>query len=138
MKVLTLLCGLFLVFAIPMSCFSQQGEIYLTGTWTAPGDDSTDGTASIYDMRYSTDQDSLINYWSGCAEVGNLPIPDTSGTSQSVTDTLVVKVGVTYYVAIKAADEVPNWSNLSNFETFIREDDIPPSVPIITNMQFTW
>ncbi len=84
----------------------------VTLTWTAPGDDGTTGTASTYDVRYSTSLISAAN-WDSATQVANEPTPTAAGTSQSITiDGL--ENGTTYYFAMKTSDEVPNTSALSN------------------------
>ena len=84
----------------------------VTLTWTAPGDDGDVGTASEYDLRYS---ESLITdaNWDQAVQVSGLPSPQSSGSSESFTVT-GLNPGTTYYFALKAADEMLNWSSLSN------------------------
>ncbi len=78
-----------------------------TLTWTAPGDDGNEGTALVYDVRYS--QDSITDdNWSEATQLIGEPTPSIAGS----TETYEVS-GIGYY-AIKAADEVPNWSGISN------------------------
>ena len=81
-------------------------------TWTAPGDDGSTGTATSYDIRYST---STINdgNWASATQVSGEPTPATAGTAQNMTVS-GLSADTTYYFAIKTADEVPNWSGLSN------------------------
>ena len=81
-------------------------------TWTAPGDDLSNGTASQYDVRYSTNIITAANFTSATA-IGNEPVPTVAGTVEHVTITGLV-ASTTYYFAMKSADEVPNWSVLSN------------------------
>jgi chitodextrinase len=80
--------------------------------WTAPGDDGTSGTASAYEMRFST---SLINdaSWNSATVVSGLPGPQPSGTRQSVVVRGLTSA-TTYWFAIKTVDEAGNWSGLSN------------------------
>ena len=87
-----------------------SSSVYLT--WTAPGDDSLTGTASQYDMRYSTSPITTANFFSATRWT-NMPAPLIAGTKQSVTIT-GLSPGTTYYFAFKTADEVPNWSGISN------------------------
>ncbi|MFH1679504.1 MAG: fibronectin type III domain-containing protein [Candidatus Eisenbacteria bacterium] len=82
--------------------------------WTAPGDDDTSGTASRYDIRRSTLPDSLADWWDSlCVSLDSVPIPKAAGEEESLligpleTDTV-------YSFALRSADEVPNWSGLSN------------------------
>jgi len=89
----------------------------VTGTsvklsWTAPGDDGTQGIAYQYDIRYSTSLTSEAS-WNSATQVGGEPTPGASGTSQSFT-VVGLSPSTSYYFAIKTLDEVPNWSELSN------------------------
>ena len=81
-------------------------------TWTAPGDDGSSGTASQYDVRYST---SLINEsnWGTALQVSNEPSPSIAGSTENYTLSGLLP-NTNYYIAIKTADEVPNWSIISN------------------------
>jgi hypothetical protein len=84
----------------------------ITLAWTAPGDDSSTGTASQYDIRYSTS--SIIpSNWSSAIRCSGEPKPKPVGSSE----TFVVNgldPNTTYFFAIKTADEASNWSGLSN------------------------
>jgi len=81
-----------------------------TLNWTAPGDDGDVGTASVYDIRYSTELITEEN-WDSAIQFEGEPVPQIAGSSESFE----VELGSgTYYIAIKTADEVPNWSLLSN------------------------
>jgi hypothetical protein len=80
--------------------------------WTAPGDDGAAGTARSYDIRYSTAPITAGNFASATA-VSGVPVPAAGGTAQSVVAT-GLSAGTLYYFALKTADEVPNWSDLSN------------------------
>ncbi len=114
---------------------SAEGSIKLT--WTAPGDDGIVGLAVNYLLRYSsitnisndTDFSAL-----GLTFIGQYPpSPETSGNVQSMT-VLNLEPGVTYYFALKAADERDNtgvWNratgvNEKNFATAF--DTAPPTV----------
>ena len=81
-------------------------------SWTAPGDDGNTGTATSYDVRYSTAPITDAN-WSSATQVTGEPAPAPAGTSQSMTVT-GLSPSTTYYFAIRTADEVPNISSLSN------------------------
>lgn len=90
---------------------SEEGEVFLS--WTATGDDGMTGTASSYDIRYSLYPISSEEDWDNATKVSNIQLPDGPGSFE----TLVVsglERGKIYYFAMKVADEVPNWSELSN------------------------
>ncbi|MBU1046500.1 fibronectin type III domain-containing protein [Patescibacteria group bacterium] len=97
-------------------------------SWTAPGDDGTTGTASVYDVRYST---SIINdsNWASATQATGEPTPSVAGTSESMTVS-GLSPSTLYYFAIKTSDEVPNTSALSNvpsLSTTALADTTPPS-----------
>ncbi len=80
--------------------------------WTAPGDDAGTGTATTYDVRYST---AIINdeNWSSATQATGEPNPSIAGSSESMTVS-GLSPSTTYYFAIKTSDEVPNTSDISN------------------------
>jgi hypothetical protein len=89
----------------------QPGEVRLF--WTAPGDDGlASGPAAQYDLRYS-DAAITAENWASAAAVPSGPAPGMAGSAESFTVGGLVPNTV-YYFALKAADEVPNWSGLSN------------------------
>lgn len=93
---------------------SGNGEVDLT--WTAPGDDGNQGQASTYDIRYVPYANGPIDTeaeWNGATQVEGEPTPGPAGTPESFTVTGLTP-GASYYFALKTADEVPNWSGLSN------------------------
>ena len=83
-----------------------------TLTWTAPGDDGNVGTATEYDIRYSTSNITEAN-WASATQCMGEPSPKISGSVETFTNTNL-SPATTYYFALKTADEVPNWSGLSN------------------------
>ncbi len=83
-----------------------------TLTWTAPGDDGTNGTATEYDVRFSTAVITDANF-SSATQAANVPVPSTGGTGETFTVTGLT-ANTTYHFALKTADEVPNVSTLSN------------------------
>jgi hypothetical protein len=84
----------------------------VTLSWTVRGDDGTTGTATSYDLRYSMGQLNNGNF-SGGIRVSGVPAPQAPGTTQIFTVTGLTP-GTTYYFGLKTADEVPNWSTVSN------------------------
>jgi polygalacturonase/phosphodiesterase/alkaline phosphatase D-like protein len=84
----------------------------LTLNWTAPGDDGSTGTASSYDIRYSTSSIDETN-WSSATQVSGEPAPQAAGSAESVTVS-GLSSDTTYYFAIKTSDEAGNVSAISN------------------------
>ncbi len=99
-------------------------------TWTAPGDDGGVGTASQYDIRYSrwTLNDQT---WDTAAQLSGEPPPKPGGEQDSFFVT-GISPNRGYYFAMKTADEVPNWSQLSNITRglgyYVYLDPTPRSV----------
>jgi phosphodiesterase/alkaline phosphatase D-like protein len=124
---------------------SNPSSSSITLSWTAPGDDSVSGTASQYDIRYSTSLITDAN-WGSATQVSGEPTPLPAGQSQTFIVT-GLQSNTTYYFAIKTADEVPNWSGLSNVPTGITTQElIPPrnitnlatSNPTGSSITLTW
>jgi len=90
--------------------------------WTAPGDDGNSGTATSYDIRYSTSTINSSN-WNSAIQVSGEPTPDSAGSSESMTVS-GLSPSTTYYFAIKTSDEVPNVSGLSNI---VSATTLPPT-----------
>ena len=88
------------------------GTATITLTWTAPGDDGQNGTASQYDLRYLTTPITESNF-ALSTPVSGEPAPAAAGTSQTFT-VGGLNYGTTYYFALKTADERGNWSTISN------------------------
>ncbi|MFH1219248.1 MAG: S8 family serine peptidase [Candidatus Eisenbacteria bacterium] len=81
-------------------------------TWTAVGDDGLTGTASSYDVRYSTSVITGANF-SSATKAGGTPDPAEAGTPQAMT-VIGLDFSTTYYFAIKALDEYGNAGPISN------------------------
>ncbi len=116
----------------------------ITLTWTAPGDDGNTGTATTYDIRYSTSTITAGN-WASATQVTGEPAPLAAGNNQSMTITGLA-ADTTYYFAIETADEVPNWSGLSNVPSGKTSDTVAPaavsnlatSSPTSSSITLTW
>ena len=108
-------------------------DLSVTGTtgttlslrWTAPGDDGATGTATSYDIRYSTSAITSAN-WASATTVTGEPVPLGAGTVQTFTVT-GLQPSRTYYVAMKTTDDGSNISALSNVPTGATLDTIPPA-----------
>jgi chitodextrinase len=92
---------------------AQQAWNSINLTWTTPGDDSLSGTASQFDIRYSTSPITSANFSTATRFTTGVPVPAAPGTSQSVLVTGLASA-TTYYFAMKTADDANNWSLISN------------------------
>jgi hypothetical protein len=102
-----------------------------TLTWTAVGDDGNEGTAASYDLRYSTSPIDTARFPSTTQVMGE-PSPHAAGTSETMTVS-DLSAGMTYYFALRVADEVPNWSDLSNVPSSVTQptlDTVPPAAVV--------
>lgn len=80
--------------------------------WTAPGDDSTSGRAAVYDLRYWGRPITAANFDSA-ARFAATPPPSVAGALDSVVVSGLAPL-TDYWFALKTADEVGNWSLISN------------------------
>jgi formylglycine-generating enzyme required for sulfatase activity/phosphodiesterase/alkaline phosphatase D-like protein len=106
---------------IDLSSPSASGTS-VTLSWTATGDDSLTGTATTYDIRYSANAGVL---WDQMAQAAGEPAPRSSGQTETFT-VGGLHSGTNYRFAMKVADEVPNWSTLSNEITVPTHDVVRP------------
>jgi hypothetical protein len=82
-------------------------------TWTAPGDDGMlPGAASEYDIRYSIIPITEDNF-ATADQVAGEPTPSQSGETEQFLVT-GLRSRTDYYFALQTADEVENWSEMSN------------------------
>jgi hypothetical protein len=79
--------------------------------WTNTGDDGTVGTASSYEVRYSTSPITQNNWHQASVFCSGTPL--SSGTPQCCSG-VALSPGTTYYFAIRLKDEANNISPLSN------------------------
>jgi len=80
--------------------------------WNTPGDDGMLGLASQYDVRYAQGAFGTFE-WETATKIADLPTPKSAGE----LDTVIVsglQADTHYRFALKTADEVPNWSEMSN------------------------
>lgn len=109
----------------------------ITLTWTAPGDDGVNGIASQYDIRYLDSSQITASNWASAIQVSGEPQPKTAGSAESFTIT-GLKPNTLYYFALKAADEVPNWSEISNSPSRqTSAQQVSVAVILVTSMSTT-
>jgi subtilisin family serine protease/sugar lactone lactonase YvrE len=90
----------------------DAGSDWVTLAWTATGDDGDVGTASSYDLRYSTSPIDAASF-DAVARFVATPGPSASGMTERVeVDGLAP--GTSYFLALKAKDEWGNAGGLSN------------------------
>ena len=94
---------------------SNPGSNTMDLSWTATGDDGLVGTASYYDVRYSTSEITEENFASATRASG-APDPSLAGTPETMTVT-GLDFSTDYYFALKVTDEYGNTSGLSNVPT---------------------
>lgn len=97
----------------------------LTLTFTAPGDDSTAGTAARYEVRRSPEPISEANWESGDPlAVDILPRPGGSPESLRLVN---LEPGSTAHYALRAVDNAGKVGGVSNsVEVSLPEDTVPP------------
>ena len=81
-------------------------------TWTAPGDNVNQGTATSYDVRYSTSPISNDTAFNSATQVGSVPAPQQAGSTETLT--VPGLAPGTYFFRIKTSDESGNVSGMSN------------------------
>jgi hypothetical protein len=87
------------------------GITEVTLQWTSPAD-AGNGSASSYDVRYSTSPINEGNF-SSAIPAPNPPSPGPAGSTETFTITGLAP-GTTYYFAVKSADFFGNTSAISN------------------------
>ncbi|GEM_PF-2626526 len=107
---------------------ASLGSIYLF--WTAPGDNGTEGRASGY----------IVKYAQGCGTIDDTNFDSATTFSQSwvpkrpgmteYREITGLTPGVSYSIAIKAVDEVPNTGSISNVGCFFSCDDVTPPAAV--------
>lgn len=88
----------------------QSTQLLLT--WSSPGDDGLAGQAVAYEIRYSTAAIDEGNF-AAATLISHSLTPKAPGQPENLLVT-GLSPSTTYYFAIKTADEVPNWSAISN------------------------
>jgi len=107
-----------------------------TLAWTAVGDDSLAGTATSYQIRYSTAPITTANFGSATA-VSSPPTPAAAGTAQNVVVRGLSRQ-VTYYFALRTVDDVGNASALSNVPSATTTDTMAPAAVRNLAASFVW
>ena len=95
--------------------------------WTAPGSDGNTGTADRYDLRFSVDYITDVN-WENCSKINAVSVPQTAGAHEMlvIQNSVLYEKGIfplnDYYFALKTYDSEGYVSRLSNVAN-ISDDD---------------
>lgn len=95
----------------------------VTLTWTAPGDDGSEGHASRYDIRYSPTLLAAAA-WDSAFVLSNPPEPKRAGQSEVVVVSGLA-AGV-WYFRVRSEDDASNQSQLSEPVAAVVIGDLPP------------
>lgn len=115
------------------------GPDYVALGWIAPGDDGTTGQASVYDLRYST-TGPVDDTNFAAATPFLVGAPRVAGTAESA-DVSGLAPTSPYWFALRTADEIPNWSLVSNSvgaNTIDSSDVQAPTVTILSPANGTY
>lgn len=94
-------------------------------TWTASGDNGSEGTAYLYDIRYSTEPITPENF-DAAMQVEKPPRPNEPGTLEEFAVT-GLEYSTHYYFALKVRDRQFNFSLMSN----LTEETTPAAPEIV-------
>lgn len=106
------------VLAVPaaLPAHAATEAVSVTLRWTAPGDDSTLGRATSYDLRRSSTPITELNF-NTAVQITGLAAPQPAGTAESYVVSGLTS-GVQYYFALRTKDDAGNWSKISNLVAF--------------------
>ena len=96
--------------------------------WIAPGNNGPVGRAAEYGVGYALSQPTDAN-WEQTVRCHVEPPPGQAGEKEALSVSGLTDF-TRYHFAVRVADEVPNWSGLSNVEgcRTAMLDDIPPVI----------
>ena len=88
-------------------------------TWTAPGDDGLDGIATDYDIRHSflPVMSASRGFWGNATPIPESMTPRLQGERECLLVT-ELDADTLYYFGVRAGDEIPNWSGVSNVVSY--------------------
>ena len=98
-------------------------SLSVTVSWTSPGDDFDQGTASEYQLKCSTNISSLMDNFDNVTSLTltDLPPPNLAGSPETGTVELEA-ANTVYYCGLVTRDEADNQSPVSNIVTiFVRQ-----------------
>ena len=92
--------------------------------WKSAGDDGIYGLATCLEIAITSDSTLPFDEWPRLY-CDDLPPPIEPGLTQSYTIT-GLESDTEYYIRLRTADEMPNWSGWSNLCVKHTRDIIPP------------
>lgn len=103
--------------------YARISESSVRLTWTAPGDDGTLRSATAYSVRYAG---SVLTEqrWDSATALASPPTPAEPGHRDGF---IVTMPAGRWHIGVRTADEVPNWSAISNQVVVQVGDSIPPA-----------
>jgi len=107
------------------------GNTTIPLSWSAPGDNGIDGTASAYEIRFANNEITSANWTDAVEYIQNIT-PHPAGTIENITITSLTPE-TEYFFALKAYDEVNNSSNISNSASAITEAAADTEAPAPVN-----
>jgi outer membrane protein assembly factor BamB len=99
----------------------------VTLSWTAPGDNGTVGTAAGYIIKYSTSGQITSENWMDATEYMQDWTPLEAGETESHTLSDLAP-DTTYWFAIMAYDDIPNYGELSESVLETTLEAVPPAM----------
>ena len=113
-----------------------SGTTTISLGWTATGNDGTTGTASSYDLRYSTAPLNAGNFAAASVPASDIlaPSPPPNLEQAHITG---LSPATTYYFALKASDDAGNWSAISNLPSATTWA-APGTAPVLTTVTPNW
>ncbi|HOW28486.1 MAG TPA: fibronectin type III domain-containing protein [Elusimicrobiota bacterium] len=128
--------GLMKIYAYPGTIVNLnptvEPDLSVTLTWTAPGRDGGQGTASSYVIKYSLTEISSQANFEAATTFGQTMTPQAPGNSESCTVT-GLSSDCQYYFAVEARDADKNQSYLSN-STYTFTGIHPPGIAAFTSV----
>ena len=126
-KLLVLLLVPFLFYLGCGSGTTEPTNVTVTLNWTATGDDGPFGTAYYHVIKYAEDSLYLHTNFDLADSIVLPNPPQPSGSAEEVIVDLMLDNDKSYYFAIRVADEMLNFSPISNIAFLEVLDDIPPA-----------
>jgi outer membrane protein assembly factor BamB len=116
--------------AITDLALTASDNASITMSWTPPGDNGNTGTATGYVVKYSTSGPVTDANWASAVNYTQSWTPLAAGSIETRV-VIGLNADTTYWFAIKAYDEVPNYGGISNSPS--RKTGVPVSQVVFPN-----